>query len=747
MTSRITAVAVFLLFFLAVPHRALTQTLEDFGHGRMTVGGTPALGARPLLVILVKFDPLPQYALPTLAHDRDYYDQLVFNYFRVDGNGTPLPSANGYFLENSQGRFFWTRAGAGTYGPYVYNTASYDPETPGDSQLAHFNLALQSVADEGFDFAQYDANGDGTVGRDELSVLVVDNIAALGGNRGTDPACFTPSGQSVQLCLQVANVGERTSLMLLAHELSHQLGTIELYGTGFGENQSATLMAASPYDDDMTSFHLDPWHKMLLGWVEPRIYSLDVDGGTEIDAASVVNGNSPVILYSASRGVLEFFILEFRAGAYNGGGYDRDVVRAPGEDPISGLMVWHVKTKGLGGEDVNSDVDVIASTTPGESMVTVFMNGWRSFTRGRGGVWPAGAASAFGAIANPDAGVIPYPLNWLNEVSGNVYLRAAYVSDGGKTMHVAWRHVVSQPPIQHRVFAYSSQYLSGATGFINDADASFTTQQGYGAGSFGYWTHVVSGGVDVIFYDSRTGNAAIGQVDVNGHFITTRNFWPGYFAAGWTHVVVHKGYVFFYNKNTGAAAAGQFQSGWFRTYRTWTNFARGWTAIVSTANGLLFYNGSTGAGAVGDWSYVRANDQFGSIIGIGFVTLTSYGAGSFATLWSRIVPTTNGILFYSETSGDSVVADVNPDGTVTTQAGSARFIGFSWTSIVADGAEVLLYNRYSGDVAVGTVNGFDPWRDLFRVDGADTYGGLSIRATRNGYFSPGWTNLLTTVVP
>ena len=42
MTSRITAVAVFLLFFLAVPHRALTQTLEDFGHGRMTVGGTPA---------------------------------------------------------------------------------------------------------------------------------------------------------------------------------------------------------------------------------------------------------------------------------------------------------------------------------------------------------------------------------------------------------------------------------------------------------------------------------------------------------------------------------------------------------------------------------------------------------------------------------------------------------------------------------------------------------------------------------
>ena len=145
------AAALFAIAMLSQPLGA--QAIQDFGYGKLTANGTAALGARPLLVILMQFDSAPAAKIPTAAPlaNRDY-DNLVFNYLQT--------SVNGVFLENSHGRFYWTRAGAGTYGPFHYTGDQYDVEDPANyKRLKRLNLGLRSVAASGLRFADFDANG------------------------------------------------------------------------------------------------------------------------------------------------------------------------------------------------------------------------------------------------------------------------------------------------------------------------------------------------------------------------------------------------------------------------------------------------------------------------------------------------------------------------------------------------------------------------------------------------------------
>src|SRR5204863_9506412 len=114
---------------------------------------------------------------------------------------------------------------------------------------------------------------DGTVSPDELVVLLIENATGDAGiNRAPSPSCLIvpQSTRPVQVCVgNVAMVGHHASFSTFCHELSHRLGTIEMYGEGGRENIFYTLMGATiiGYDDQRT-FHLDPWHKLLLGWIE-----------------------------------------------------------------------------------------------------------------------------------------------------------------------------------------------------------------------------------------------------------------------------------------------------------------------------------------------------------------------------------------------------------------------------------------------------------------------------------------------
>jgi M6 family metalloprotease-like protein len=348
-------IAIFASLLPALSISLHAQSLQEFGYLRMTVNHKPALGVRPLAVVLQNYA-----GHPALLHSASYYDNLIY--------GFGAKNIHDYYSENSHDRFTWGRAGSGVYGPFQYAANQFDLSTSGKLSLSRLGRAVQALANDGFDFTLYDTNGDGVVTRDELSVLVIDNLSGTsGGNRSPDPACLrytNPARKSVNICLdQIANVGDWASFSTIAHELSHQLGTIEMYGTSGNENFQYTLMGATMYPnpDDVHTFHLDPWHKMMLGWVEPRIYSLDSDGNAVLDAAQLPRADSPIILYSPSHGPLEFYMLEFRSGSLNNGTtYDASLNRSLWSDPPqAGLVIWHIKTKGLGGENVNADVEIL----------------------------------------------------------------------------------------------------------------------------------------------------------------------------------------------------------------------------------------------------------------------------------------------------------------------------------------------------------------------------------------------------
>src|SRR6188472_4257101 len=134
-------------------------SLEEFGYLNLKTNGVEARGNRPLVTILASFAGKPAFR----ADARAYFDQLVYNWTKK--------SINGYYLVNSNGRFFWARAGEGTVGPFYFSAAVGN--LPERQRLARIKEALFS---SGFDVAQFDENGDGTVSSAELGILIIDNL-------------------------------------------------------------------------------------------------------------------------------------------------------------------------------------------------------------------------------------------------------------------------------------------------------------------------------------------------------------------------------------------------------------------------------------------------------------------------------------------------------------------------------------------------------------------------------------------
>ncbi len=316
-------------------------TLADFGHEKMKVNGSLAVGARPTLVIL-----LDLAGTGVFAHSNAYYDNLVFNPFNTNSAGQ-LRSVNGFMLVNSHARFSLARAGAGLIGPLALPAGELTQALTNDVMKAGFTIKAAVVA--GFNFAQFDDNADGQITADELLVLIFENNSQLdnGAARwaspsGTNGVTFTPAGSPVSFGLSVGLMTQRVSFATLCHEFTHVLGTEDLYG-GLNKqtvcyNNIYTLMSCTITGaDDMFSYGLDAWHKLQLGWVDPRIRTLATGGVQTIAAAQFLNStDAPIILYDPARGTSEFFLLEYRTStSSSGAGYEDDL-------PSNGLGIWHV---------------------------------------------------------------------------------------------------------------------------------------------------------------------------------------------------------------------------------------------------------------------------------------------------------------------------------------------------------------------------------------------------------------------
>lgn len=354
-SSIISWVAAGCLLAMLSAGRGIAATAEDFGYGNLTVNNAPVSGRIPLLLVFFELSTDGNGRQPLVANATTTFDMLFFNFFNV-------PSVNGYFLENSYGTFSWERAGL--IGPAVFDdveTSILDAHQSVDGSDgvirrgldcgAGIAYALGLIAEKtGYNFAQWDANGDGTIQQRELSIMLIGNNgqdSALNRPIGAAGAGLAIPGQNVTLRGVAAEADHRASFMSIAHELSHSLGTKDMYANNC-RSSGLTLMSCSIYgvNDDRRIVHLDPWHKMRLGWLRPRIFNL-TSGRIATAAASQINSpNGPVILYDPAKGTSEFFMVEFRNNQIAGAHHDINIGDPSQATPLTaatnGMAVWHI---------------------------------------------------------------------------------------------------------------------------------------------------------------------------------------------------------------------------------------------------------------------------------------------------------------------------------------------------------------------------------------------------------------------
>jgi hypothetical protein len=331
----------FLALAATVSLMATASTSIALERGMFGWRGAEVIGSRPLLVIWIREpDDLP---LSELGKYRQYYQDVIFG---QPERSEPISaqrkrfelSVVRYYSEVSQGKFNWTPAGM--LGPL---TASIKGKPASEVAV----LALQAAAVEGrFDFKTVDANHDGRITPDELAVLVIANGPAPSRHwqdfSTADHQVIIP-GQGLAFAGRLAVVGEKDGFATVNRALFHLIvpGAVDLDGWPqkcFVLNRERSIMAAVNTPNPGLTMHLDPWHKMLAGWIEPRVYPLGRAISAKLAAQHVLPASDselkrPILLFDPMKGPSEFFLLEYRTPSMLG--FDRARVN-------SGLVVWQV---------------------------------------------------------------------------------------------------------------------------------------------------------------------------------------------------------------------------------------------------------------------------------------------------------------------------------------------------------------------------------------------------------------------
>jgi M6 family metalloprotease-like protein len=376
-----------------------------------------AHGARPLLVIWMRQpDDTPANEL---ARRKQYYEELLFGRPAHGSYPDALrrlePTLVGYYRDVSGGKFSWRRAAF--IGPL-----SASLKGKGAADMAR--LAITAAAREGHvNFKAFDINHDGRISPNELAVLVIVN-APEGQAHRYDHGLQIP-GQGVVFASTDGVVAEGGGFAMIAHELFHGLGGIDLYGPWgqcYDLNRRLTVMAGTGdggFADSELILHLDPWHKMLVGWIEPRLIAVGRPGRAQLAAqhlplSAEPERRRPLLIYDEKKGASEFFLLEYRTP--NRLGYDQAVA-------TSGLVIWHL---GYGPDRQPMKVTSERTNCHGVRVrvAAAFVRGAPDWQQGVGRAW----TSADGEIA----------LRWLNHQDSGVRVKVAPHKPSDPVIEVAW---------------------------------------------------------------------------------------------------------------------------------------------------------------------------------------------------------------------------------------------------------------------------------------------------------------------
>lgn len=329
--------------------RALAPASAPPGGGERAV--VPPTGTASVPLILVNFSDT------TTSHTPSEFNNLLF------GNATW--SMRDYYTEVSYGAFTVSAGPGGVAGwfqaPKGHDYYGDDEGSTKDYWVADLVYEAVQAADQaGFDFAPYDLNGDCFVdsvnivhqgpGQDasgnESDIWAKSSGLAYRASIGAShyPEVYTsndvcPAGGLIKVdrfVIQAETYGSGlTTMGVFAHEYGHALGLPDLYDTdgsseGVGE---WSLMGSGSWcqvsrGGDRPS-HMDPWSKVVLGWVTPRLVSGTLTSQAITQAATAASVFQLLPGNPSSGG--EYFLVE-----------NRQLTRFDAGLPGSGLVIWHI---------------------------------------------------------------------------------------------------------------------------------------------------------------------------------------------------------------------------------------------------------------------------------------------------------------------------------------------------------------------------------------------------------------------
>ena len=262
-------------------------------------------------------------------------------------------SVKDYFLDNSYGQFT-IAAATESYGSsndgVVHVTRSRTHPNQGDDRDVSRAEArdIVSLTDSYVNYANYDANGDGSVSSDELAIMII--VAGYELSYGSPPApnvwghawdfasALTLDGVELR---PYTMFGEKHSehqatIGIMVHELGHlMLGLPDLYDTDdssagigdWGVMGSGEWTQAGTWQGDSPA-HMSAWSKVSTNFTLPQDIGGNLSG---VSLAKADSNEAAKRIWIDKYKLRQYFLVENRQKS----GYDAGL-------PGSGLLIWHI---------------------------------------------------------------------------------------------------------------------------------------------------------------------------------------------------------------------------------------------------------------------------------------------------------------------------------------------------------------------------------------------------------------------
>ena len=485
-----------------------------------------AVDSHPICVIMLQFTDKPHNSFYTSSN----FNDRIFN--------LSTSSLSKYMQESSYGKFYLAGTSADVYGWFTSShTMSYYGANIGsgiDNRYTDINEMIKEaiqLADGSIDFSKYDYNKDGIV--DHLIVIHSGNDEAYTGSsndiwshnwfiNGDNPAFYPTADNSSYSSNGKVNIvsystfAENSSLGIMAHEFSHDLGLMDFYktdGSGASVVGKWDVMDYGLWINDGNSPCLhSAYNKIQLGWINPvTVQPSSPLIGYRLSAIQ----DTPVVVKvphpSASNPAAEYYLISN--------------TQKKGSDyylPGDGILVWHIDDA-MGS---NSENDVQNYSHPRVTLVPQD-NTSPSIDRGSSGDPWKNNSNGLTALSSPNNAAY----------NGSTYSQPI-ISSIGASGNIMTLNVMISP------VASDSLYFHGVSNFYNKTlslswyfDPNFT-----GSGAISYYkTYLrnINDNSNISIHTSVSATLTVSSLSYNLLSVQT----VGYDAAGNT-IVLTKPYIF-----------------------------------------------------------------------------------------------------------------------------------------------------------------------------------------------------------